>query len=83
MLQKGFLKPKEDPKKSGALNRGRVFLFAGIMVIFFSLIYIMTNQQQTVLSIKGGLYVLIVGFCLALVGMWMNFFAQNKNRLDK
>jgi len=80
MLQKGFLKPKEDPKKSGAFKKGRLCMFAGIMVIFLSLLYIMTNLQQAVLSLKGWLFVLIVGFCLALVGFWLNFFAQNKNR---
>ena len=80
MLQKGFLKPKEEPKKSSALKRGRMLLFAGIMVIFLSLIYMMTNLQQAVLSLKGWLFVLSVGFCLAFVGLWMNFFAQNKNR---
>jgi len=80
MLEKGFLKSKEDPKNAGALKKGRLFLFAGVMVMFLSLIYVMTNLQQSVLSIKIWLCVLIVGFCLALVGLWMNFFAQNKNR---
>jgi len=80
MLQKGFLKSKEEPKNSSALKRGWALIFAGVIVIFLSLIYIMTNLQQTILSLKGWSFVLIVGFCLAFVGVWMNFFAQNKKR---
>jgi len=80
MLQKGFLKPKEDPKNARALKRSRTLLLAGVVLIVFAVFYMMANLQKESLSITVWLSVMIVGFCLAVVGLWMGFFAQNKNR---
>jgi len=76
MLQKGFLKSKEDTKNAGSLKRGRLFLFVGIAVVVLGMIFMMTNMK----FFMGWMFMIIIGFCLAFVGLWMNFFEQKKNR---
>ena len=78
MLQKGFLTPKEDSKNARIIKKSRMLLLAGVVLIVGAMICMMTNLQQTGLFAAVWLIVIIIGFCLASVGLWMNFFAQSK-----
>ena len=79
MLQKGFLKSRDDEKIIRAARRNRTFLFVGMFVILFSLIYMMTHAIQHEDFIIG-ISLTIAGFILVSVSLWMNFFSQKKNR---
>ena len=92
MLQKGFLKPKENPQNIRTIKRSRIFLVGGVVVMILALIWMMTllgaDESESLVasklsSVKIAGVAVIAGIVLALVGWWMNFFAQNKNRLDK
>ena len=77
MLQKGFLTSREEKKNNRPI---RIYIFAGIfMIIGGILLYMVQIQQAQEISIAW-LILVIVGFFLVSVSMWMNFFAQNKNR---
>jgi len=85
MLQKGFLKPKKDPKNARAIKRSRIFFIVGVVVMLAALIWMMSLRtgesfSSQILSVKIAGIAMITGIVLALVGWWMNFFAQNKNR---
>ena len=75
MLQKGFLKPQESKEDNRALKRRRVFFFGGIGVVFFSFIALMINNFHQV-----WVYVMMIGFCLFFISLWMNFFAQRNKK---
>ena len=86
MLQKGFLKPKEEPENSRAIKRSRIFFVAGVVVIISALIFMMSllqpdesfTSQFSSVTMAG--MAMIAGMVLVFVGLWTNFFAQNKNR---
>jgi len=81
MLQKGFLKRRENNENSRIIKRSRIFLVVGIFIIilgFFVLTTLMQQEQETV-SIAG-IVLFISGFLLLTVSFWMNYFARNKNR---
>ena len=82
MLERGFLKHQESKEDIQALKRRRIFFFAGVFFIFFALIYMMIH-----IPVRDGFIVgismLIIGFCMISVSMWMNFFAQNKRRKNQ
>ena len=78
MLQKGFLKPKEDSKNARIVKKSRMLLLAGVVLIVGAMICMMTNLQQIGSLTTVWLVVMIIGFCLTSVGLWMNFFAQTK-----
>ena len=77
MLQKGFLKPKETEKTTRAAKRNRMLFFLGLLLIIFALIYMMGHSLVRS-DVIVGLCMLIAGFCIASVSMWMKFFSQNK-----
>ena len=81
MLQKGFLKTRENEENSRVIKRSRTFLVVGIFMILLGFIVLATlmQQEQEIVSIAG-MILLIGGFLLLTVSFWMNFFAQNKNR---
>ena len=81
MLQKGFLKPCETEENARTLKRSRMFFFVGIFAILsgFLVFMIRMKQEQEEISIVW-LVLLIAGFFLISVSMWMNFFAQKKKR---
>ena len=89
MLQKGFLKPKEDLENIRTIKRSRMFFVGGVVVMILALIWMMmllrTDESESLLasrlfSVKIAGVAVIAGIVLALVGWWMNFFAQNKKR---
>ena len=82
MLQKGFLNNKENPDNFRTIKKSRLLLLAGVVLIVGAMIFMMTNLQQTGTFATLGLVVIIIGFCLTSVGLWMNFFAQSK-KLNK
>ena len=81
MLQKGFLTSREAEENTRAVKRSRMFLIVGVLMIlggFFLLLGQMKHGQEE-LSIAW-LILVVTGFCLISVSMWMNFFRQKKNR---
>ena len=79
MLQKGFLKSRETKETLRAAKRSRMFFITGTVVVLFSLIYTMLHHSGRIGFITG-VCLLIVGFCMISVSMWMNFITQNKHR---
>jgi uncharacterized membrane protein len=79
MLQKGFLKPQEE-KGTSRVKTSRAFLFAGVIVVLAALAYMMMNLQQAAQISNVCLPVMIAGIAMIFTGIWMNFFAQNRNR---
>jgi len=77
MLQKGFLRSHEE-KKNNRLSR--IFTFAGILLIIGGILLFMFQIQQAREISIAWLILVIVGFLLVSISMWMNFFAQSKNR---
>jgi len=85
MLQKGFLKPKENSKNSRVIKKNRVIFIVGVVVILSALmmmLFLRTDESFTsqLSSVRIIGIVMIVGIVLVSVGFWMNFFEQNKNR---
>ena len=76
MLERGFLKHHQERKEDvSALKRRRAILIGGIGSVLLSFIFLMmTNLQQF------WIFVMIIGFGLIFTSIWMNFFAQYKNR---
>ena len=76
MLERGFLRHHQESNEDvGALKRRRAFLFGGIGGVLLSFIFLtMSNFQQF------WIFVMIIGFGLIFISIWMNFFAQYKNR---
>ncbi|MDR1172968.1 MAG: hypothetical protein LBL24_10980 [Bacteroidales bacterium] len=82
MLQKGFLKPREKGS-SRIIKISRVFLFAGIIIVFFALgaAVISSGEPLRLAQYASAWFpMMIVGFCLVFISIWMNFFAQNRRR---
>jgi len=78
MLQRGFLKDREKSDSGRAAKKSRLFFFAGMVVILFSLVFMMTLTQQT-FKLSGMFFVMLVlGFSLMLTGLWMNYFAHSQ-----
>ena len=75
MLQKGFLKPQESKEDSRALKMRRAFLIGGIGGVLFSFIALMMSNLH-----RFWIFVMIVGFGLIFISMWMNFLVQYKNK---
>jgi len=86
MLQKGFLKSKEDPEVARATKRSRMFLIVGVVVTLSALFFMMTALQtaesfSNQMTTTGfAMVAMIVGIGLVFVSLWINFFTQNKNR---
>ena len=84
MLQKGFLKPKEEPENARAVKRSRIFFIAGVLVVLGALICMMLLQRPDEAFSSQFFFVrmagmaMIVGIVLVFIGLWMNFFAQSK-----
>ena len=83
MLQKGFLQPKNDQENDRALKKSRIISITGVVIALFSLMYMMsllTNESFTsrfsAVTMAG--MAMIGGIIMVCVGIWMNFFAQNK-----
>ena len=86
MLEKGFLKPKENPENVREVKKSRMFIIVGIVVAVAALFFMMsllqpddslTNQLS---SVRMAGMVIIAGIALVFIGLWMNFFTQNKKR---
>ena len=81
MLQKGFLRPSEKEEDIRTIKRSRMFIIAGIFMVFVGfVVFMMDIQQETGQISIAWLILVVVGFLLVSISMWMNFFAQNKNR---
>ena len=81
MLQRGFLKPRETEQNTRAVKRNRMFFFAGIFMILAGFLALVLHMQQGQGgNSPAGLILLIAGFLLMSVSMWLNFFTQNKGR---
>jgi len=75
MLERGFLKHQESKEDDRALKRRRAFLFGGIGGVLFSFIALMMSNLQQFWG-----FVMVIGFGLIFVSIWMNFLVQYKNR---
>jgi len=80
MLQKGFLSPQTKNENSPKKATSRWVMIAGIIVTLSALIYMMNNFETALQNINVWLFVIIVGFGLMLISLWMNFFAKTKSR---
>ena len=80
MLQKGFLKPQQKKELSSITKLSRLFLFLGVLIVLSAMFYMMMNIQQADTFISVWLSVMIFGFCLVFVSIWMSFFSRNKKR---
>ena len=86
MLQKGFLKPKEDSENTRTIKNSRIFLFSGVFAVLFAFIYMTIHLRQvdTQESLRSSVMIsgiiMIIGIVLVLTSMWMNFFLKNKNQ---
>ena len=81
MLQKGFLKSPEKEKTTRTVKRSRMFFFAGVCTILLGFLVLMTRMQQGEEQISiAWLILLVAGFFLISVSLWMNFFAKNRSR---
>ena len=83
MLQKGFLKPDEDRENSRTAKNGWRFLMFGMVFAIFAAMYMMAIIGQpefpaTRVTVAG--IAMIAGLIMAVIGVWMSFFAQYKNR---
>jgi len=81
MLQSGFLKPQKNEENARAVKRSRMLMIVGIFMIlagFLVLMFRMQSGQQEISMVW--LILVITGFLLISVSMWMNFFTQSKNR---
>ena len=84
MLQKGFLKPKEEPENTRAVKKSRIFFIVGVLVILVALICMMSLQrpdesfsdQFSYMKMSG--MAMFAGIVLVFIGLWINFFAQNR-----
>ena len=84
MLQKGFLKNQSKKEtKTSVVKTSRLILFLGVIVMFSAVFYMMTNIRQADVNINMWLSVMIAGICLIFVSLWLNFFAQYKDRKTK
>ena len=72
MLQKGFLKPRENARK---MDKQKYLKAAG--AVLFIVGALMTMQQDGLTNVC--LVMVIVGSIMISAGLWMDFFAQ-KNR---
>jgi len=79
MLERGFLKHLESKEDFLATRRRRILFAVGVFFILFALIYMMFHIQIRAGFIVG-VSMLIIGFCMISVSMWMNFFAQKDQR---
>ena len=80
MLQKGFLKPRETDENTRAKKIIRMFFFIGIFFVLSGFLHVMVRiKQEGPISILC-LILLIIGFLLISVSMWVNFFSQKKKR---
>ena len=86
MLQKGFLKPVENAENTHTAKRSRILLVLGIVVVLSALVFMMVNLQDEYSQkdlhsmVTSAGIVMVVGVVLLFTGLWMNFFAQNRNR---
>jgi len=81
MLQRGFLKPQGKEENARAVKRSRMLMIVGIFLILSGFLVLMLRMQQGQQEISMVWLILVVaGFLLISVSMWMNFFTQNKNR---
>jgi drug/metabolite transporter (DMT)-like permease len=81
MLEKGFLKPTGKEETSRAVKRSRMFFVVGIFMVLAGFLALIVRMQQGQVEISiVWLILLITGFLLISISMWMNFFAQNMKR---
>ena len=81
MLQKGFLRPPKKEETARAIKKSRVFFFAGVLTMLMGFIILMVRMQQEGGQISMAWLILVIaGFLLISVSLWINFFAQNKHR---
>ena len=74
MLQKGFLKPKDNAQKVDNMQK---YLKVG-GALFFILGALITVQQGRFLNLC--LILVIFGSVMVSISLWMDVFTQNKNR---
>ena len=78
MLERGFLKHREK-EDIRAMKRRRMLFLSGVFFILFALIYLMIHIQ-THAGFIVGISMLIIGFCMISVSMWMNLLTQKNDR---
>jgi len=80
MLERGFLKSRDDKGNNSILKSRTLFLVAGIIFVLGGMYHIFSHLEQYHDHAGVGMAGIIIGFVLILISFWMNFFAQNKNR---
>jgi uncharacterized membrane protein len=81
MLQRGFLKPGENEENARAVKKSRMLMIVGIIMILSGFLALLFRMQQGQAGISiVWLILLVAGFLLVTISMWMNFFTQKRNR---
>ena len=79
MLQRGFLKPRENEKEERTQKNSRIAIFAGVVFMVFGVLAMLHRlQQQDGGRLTLSLIFFALGFTLIAASFWLNFFAQKK-----
>ena len=78
MLEKGFLKTREEKKDNTTAKTKALLLIAGIIFVLGGMYHIFSRIEQYHETVNIGMAGIIIGFVLIIISFWMNFFARNK-----